>query len=408
MKRGLSIAAVALSGIISTSAQAQLSCDKSYGFQVAVNGNQGSLICDSKSTSFIDALKNFSTSNINYTDTSVANVLGRFSDVNINLSYLDSSTRLNYNFVEIGEHGSFTGATRKESQRMLEDYIKKNGIIGKIMNYQAQHSATSPITGAGGMIPMMMSADFNASFSASPTAVSAPASSGAGNNNLLGVGLSYGSYNVSNSADKVSTASIPLSYTIRNDIDPRRQLSFSMPITVVEVGSAKTVHSGLGVAYRLPLSDYWTITPSARYSAVASADRATVATLYSASIASNYVIPMSGFDIAIGNMLGYYQTGKFSAGDYSFDPSIKSMAMRNGVMLSQPVNLGKKMTIEYSLIDTRYFGGDKPFLDNFQELGITIGTNKSAQDARSFVRGGLTLMRGPGTQGFTANIGYWF
>ncbi len=408
MKRGLAVFTIAASSLVAASAHAQLSCDKSYGFQVAVNGNQGSLICDSKSTSFIDALKNFSTSNINYTETSVASVLSRFSDVNIKLNYLDSSTRLNFDFVELGDKGSFTGATRKESQRMLEDYIKKNGIIGKIMSYQAQHSATSPITGVGGMIPMMMTADFNASFTASPTAVAAAATSAGSNNNLIGVGLSYGSYNVSNSGDKVTTASIPLSYTIRNDIDPRRQLSFSMPITVVEVGSAKTVHSGLGVSYRLPVNDNWTITPSARYSAVASADRATVATLYSASVASNYVIPMSGFDIAIGNMLGYYQTGKFSAGDYSFDPAIKSMAMRNGVMLSQPVNFGKKMTVEYSLIDTRYFGGDKPFLDNFQEFGITIGTNKSAQDARSFVRGGVTFMRGPNTQGFTANIGYWF
>jgi hypothetical protein len=66
------------------------------------------------------------------------------------------------------------------------------------------------------------------------------------------------------------------------------------------------------------------------------------------------------------------------------------------------------MTIEYSLIDTRYVGGDKPFLDVFQEFGITLGTNKSAYDARSFLRGGLTYMHASGASGFTANIGYWF
>ena len=93
---------------------------------------------------------------------------------------------------------------------------------------------------------------------------------------------------------------------------------------------------------------------------------------------------------------------------FLLNPDIKYVATRNGIMLSQPVNLGKKMSIEYSLIDTRYLGSDKPYVDNTQEFGITIGTNKSAQDARSFIRGGLSYMRGPGTHGFMANFGYWF
>lgn len=397
------IAAVAC--ISSGAAHAQLNCQKSYAFQLTVNGSQGQTLCDSSATRFIDSLQNFTSVNSNYTDTSTATVLGRFSDVSINLSYLNTSTTLNYNFVELGDAGSFTGGSRKESQQMLEDYIKKTGIIGRIMNYQAQHSATSPISGAGGMIPMTIAADFNNSMTNSPTGIGG--TSGGSSNNLIGVGISYGSYNIDNSSDKVTTTSIPISYTVRNDIDPRRQLTLSLPVTLVQVGDAKTVHTGLGIAYRLPVTDNWTLTPGARYSAVASVDRATVATLYSGSLTSTYVIPLSGFDVAIGNMLGYYQTGKFSAGDYSFSPDIKYVAMRNGVMLSQPVNLGQKMSVEYSLIDTRYLG-DKPFLDNFQEIGVTLGTSKTALDARSFVRGGLTYMHGPSTRGLTANIGYWF
>ena len=291
---------------------------------------------------------------------------------------------------------------------MFENYIKKNNIIGRIMEYQAKNSATSPIAGVGGLIPSNIAADFDSAFTNTASAITGPASSGASNNNLVGVGVNYASYSVDNSSDKVKTASIPLSYTIRNGMDPRRQLQFSMPITVIEIGNAKTVHTGLGVAYRLPITDNWTLSPSARYSAVASKDRATVASVYSAALSSTYVFQMSGFDVAIGNMLGYYATGKLSSGDYSFNPDIKYVATRNGIMLSQPVNLGKKMSIEYSLIDTRYLGSDKPYVDNTQEFGITIGTNKSAQDARSFIRGGLSYMRGPGTHGFMANFGYWF
>lgn len=404
----------AIVGLVSGSVLAATNCDKSYAFRADVPGSAGQTpsstgqtLCDSKATAFVDALKNFNSSNLNYTDTSAALVNGRFSDVNVVMSYAANSTRLNYNFVELGDSGSFQGATRKESQKLLEDYLKKNGIIGKIMSYQAKNSPTSPISGTGGLIPMTISADFNASFTNSPTAGAGPNTSGAASNNLIGANVVFGSYNIDNTSDRVTVISAPLSYTIRNDIDPRRQLSFSLPVTLVKTGNAQTAQTGLGMSYRLPLNDNWTITPAGRYSLVASEDRATLATLYSASVTSVYVIPLSSFDISIGNMLGYYKTGKFSSGDYSFNPEITSTAMRNGVMLSQPVNFGKKMTVEYSLVDTRFFG-DKPFTDNLQEVGIAIGTNKGALDARSFLRAGLNYMRGPGTKGISANVGYWF
>lgn len=394
--------------LFATGASAQISCDKSYALRVDVGTSVGQTICDSTTFAFIDSLQSLSTSNVSYTNTSAAAIYGKFNDVNMTFSYAANSTTLNYSFVELGLTGSFTGTTRDQSQDQFEDFIKKNGVIGQVMNYQALHSLTSPITGVGGLIPTTIASDFNASFNSSPTAVAGPNTQGSSSNNLIGVGLGYGSYSVDGTSDRVSTTNIPVSYTIRNEIDPRRQLSFHLPITLVEIGTSKTVHTGLGMSYRFPVSDNWTLVPAGKYSAVASADRATVSTLYSASIASNYVIPLSGFDVAIGNMLGYYKTGKFNAGDYSFNPDIANVAMRNGVMLSHAVELGKKMTMEYSLIDTRYISGDKPYLDEFQEIGITIGTNKGASDARSFLRGGLSYFHGTGTNGFNANIGYWF
>lgn len=393
---------VGMIGAISANA-----CDKSYAFRVDVSGSAGKTICDSKATTFVDSLQNFNFSNLGYTDTSAAVADGRFSDVNIRLSYSQNSRTLSYNFVELGDSGSFTGATRNESQKLLEDYIKKHGIIGKIMKYQAQHSASSPITGAGGLIPMTIAGDFNAAFSNSPDAGAGPKVQGAASNNLIGANVLLGSYNVDGSSDRITYASLPLSYTIRNGMDPRSQLTFSLPITVVKTGDAQTAQTGLGLSYRIPLTDRWSVTPAGKYSVVASVDRATVSTLYSASLSSVYVIPMSSFDVAIGNMVGYYKTGKFASGDYSFNPDITNVATRNGVMVSHPVQLGRKMTMEYTLVDTRYFG-DKPFLDAYQELGVSIGTNKSALDARSFFRGGIQYMRGQSVTGIQANIGFWF
>lgn len=402
------ISTALMTGLSSTLAFADIACDKSYGLQVNVNGLPGVVTCDSSSTSFINNINNFERSNLNYTETSAASAFGRFNDVDVALGFAANSTTLVYSFPQIGNSGSFTGSTRKESQKQFEDYVKTSGIIGQIINYQAQHSPTSPLTGVGGLVPMTIASDFNANFSDSPTAIAGPSAAGSSNNNLLGAQLNYASFNVSNTSDQLKTTTIPLSYTIRNDIDPRRQLIFNVPLTYVEVGTAKTIQAGLGVSYRFPLTDQWTLTPSAGYAAVGSQDRAALASLYSASLTSAYVIPFDGFDVSIGNMLGYYATGKFTSSSFSYNPDLNYLATRNGVMLSHPVNWGSKMSIQYSLIGTNYLGSEKPYVDNFQEIGVTLGTNKSALDARSYVRGGLTYIQGPSIRGFKANIGYWF
>ncbi len=181
-----------------------------------------------------------------------------------------------------------------------------------------------------------------------------------------------------------------------------------MPITVVSVGDAKTYHGGLGAAYRIPMSDRWTITPGARYSATVSKDQASIAGLFSGSVASTYVFEQDAFDITVGNMIGYYATQKFTAGDYSFNPGIKNTVLRNGVMLTQPVMaLGQAMSVEYSIIDTRYLGTDV-FMDNTQEVGVTLGTSKRATSARSYLRAGMSYTHGPSISGFTLKLGYWF
>lgn len=385
-----------------------LSCDKSYGFRADVGADIGTTLCASKADSFLDSVKDFGISNSSYTPTSAASVLGKFNDVNITLSYAANQTSLNYTFEQLHISGVSPGATRDQAEQAFVDYIKKSNIIGLLMNYEAKNSATSPIAGVGGLIPVAGATDFSNSFDTMSKVAAAGAQATASSNNLIGASLSYGSYNVSGSADKISTTSIPLSYTIRNDIDPRRQLVISLPLTKVSVGDADSYHGGLGLAYRWPMTDNWTLTPSGKYSVVGSKDRATVSTVMSANLMSTYAIPMDSYHVAIGNMVGLYKTGKFSSGDYSFDPDVKLTMARNGVMLSHtPALLGGKMAAEYSLIDTRYIG-NKPFVSNTQEIGITVGTNKNAGNARSYTRAGLSYVRGKDTRGFTVNLGYWF
>lgn len=337
---------------------------------------------------------------------------GSFNSLLTQLTFQPSSAQLNFAIPGLGINQNFNGTTRDESLEQLKDYLKNNNVIGKIMNYQAKNSPFSPITGEGGLIPTALAADFGSSITDVATNVAAPAaqakeaSQNGKTSNLAGVGLSYSSTKVNSTT--VKTLNVPLSYTFRNDIDPRRQLVLQLPINYTDVGGAKSVHAGFGVAYRFPMNDNWTLTPNVKYSVVGSDDLASVSGLYSATIGSAYIIPLKGFDLAIGNMLGVYKTGKFTSGDYSFNPDITTTGMRNGIMLLQPVTIkGTKMSLEYSLIDTRYFG-DKPFADNSQEIGITLGTNKSAFSARSFLRAGLGYVNSKNGDTWKINFGYWF
>lgn len=416
--------------VVAMSVAAALPASNAYASGCVVQNNNFALsltvssVCSSASSStaqaFFDKLSTSGLQSLgrnNYTGTQIAEIDANFNSLIMSLSFPNAGStgtgaQLNLNIPGLSVSKTFIGADRDASKQLFTDYLKKNDIIGQIMKYQAANSPTSPIAGAGGMLPNAVSGDFNQSFTDTATKIAAPASVASAASqanvtpNLIGIALSFGSLTSLNNKTKVTT--LPLSYTLRNDIDPRRQLILSLPLTQIDTNGAKSYGGSLGAAYRFPMNDNWTLTPSGKVSGVGSVDMATLAGMYSLSLTSTYIWELDDYAVSMGNMLGYNRTMKFKSGDYSFDPGISSTALRNGVMLSQPVSWGgKELSMEYSATDTRY-SGTKLYIDNTQEFGITVGTNKSAFSSRSFLRGGLTYLHGKDTKGYTANFGYWF
>lgn len=348
-----------------------------------------------------------------YSPSSPAQALARFNGVQLSLVFPDDGGTVQFEVPELGYSRTYTGLSRDENIDLLIDELKRGDILGRIMARQAQVSPTSPITGVGGLIPLAIASDFDQNFGDFATQIAAsPADAQAGGADLAGAALVLGSF-TSDGPDgmrnRVKVATLPLSYTFRNDIDPRRQLTFSIPLSQVDVNGARTWAGGLGMAYRFPINDQWTLVPSGRLSAVGSVDLATVSGVYTLGLTSVYLWDLGRFTVAMGNMLSYNATLKFRSSDYAFDPNVSNTAMRNGVLVSQPVLWdGRKLSVEYSFVDTRFIGGVKPYVKQYQEVGVTVGTNKNAYAARSFVRGGITLTWGKGTKGATAKIGYWF
>lgn len=126
MHRKIPHSVLMMSVMLSSSAYAQLSCESSYGVITRVDGVLGQAMCQNQSQIFIDLVKNLEKTNPAYTRTSAAEVQGRFNDVDMTLHYAAHSNTLTFTSPELNiANQTFTGSTRKESQRMFTDWLKK-------------------------------------------------------------------------------------------------------------------------------------------------------------------------------------------------------------------------------------------------------------------------------------------
>lgn len=342
-----------------------------------------------------------------YTGVEAASVSINYRGLPMIASYATyGSTLLSFNVPALGISQTFNGTTRDASEDLLADYFKNNvdNILGRLSKELAKNSPIDPIAGnPNSLMSQLVMQDFNNSFSSFATNIKG---TGEKSSNLIGIGFGMGQYRQGGITSRSYT--VPISYTFRNDLDPRRQIALNMPITLVDTEGSKSYYIGLGGSYRLPVNDEWALTPAVNLALAGSADLGTLAAVASLSLTSSYLIQLPKFDLAIGNMVGQYTAVKVATGNYSYDPGISNTVLRNGVMLSHPIAVGgQKMSLEYSLVDTLFFG-DALYVEHFDEIGISLGTNKSAASSRSYFKSGLSYLHSSKSKGISVNLGFWF
>ena len=349
--------------------------------------------------------------NANYSATGSAVIRAGYRGLPIVLSSTNNSTAVSLNIPSIGLAKTFSSKTnRDDNTKDLFDYLKSTGedVLNQLQQKLAEKSPIDPIAGnPASMQTRMVMDDFDRSFTQFASNIKASSADQSSAPGLIGPGLSLGT--VSSGGISTNSTTLPLSYTIRNDLDPRKQWSFHLPLTTSDTAGGKSYGGSLGVAYRFPVNDEWALMPSVSYGITGSADLGAAAAMLAASVTSQYMMRMDGYDLAFGNMIGMYQSSKLSAGDYAVDPKINNTVFRNGVMASFPTDaFGTRAAIEVSFILTN-FTGTALYSNQYQELGVTLGTNKSANAARTYYRAGLTYLSGEnGITGARLNFGYWF
>lgn len=349
--------------------------------------------------------------NSSYTPTGGAVIRAGYRGLPIVLSSANNSTAVTLDIQSIGLSQTFSAqSNRDDNTKDLFEYLKSSGasILNELQKKLAETSPIDPIAGNPSSMQSRMAADdFDRGFTQFASNIKGDPDAEQSSSSLIGAGLSLGNMQVGGLS--TTTASIPLSYTLRNDLDPRKQLTFYAPISSNNAAGAQSAGITLGVAYRFPVNDEWALMPSVSYGVTGSADLGAAAAMTALSVTSQYTVRLENFDLAIGNMVGSYQTSKVSAGDYSIDPKISNTVFRNGVLASFPtLAFGRKMAFEVSLVLTNYTGSAL-YSNRYQEVGVALGTNKGANSARSYVRAGATFLSGEnGITGARLNLGYWF
>lgn len=306
----------------------------------------------------------------------------------------------------------FSGATRDESRDALEEYLKSNqsDLLTRMLQQLAATTATDPVAGnPNSLLATMGAADFAMGVDfASGGGSLQEAANFSNSGNSLGLGLRFGRYSASgNNQDVIH---IPLSYTYRFESDPQRQLLFELPLSYSNTEGSRAYGASLGIGYRHPFNDSWSLTPALRAGGVGSEDLGAGAIVYSGSLTSNYNIFWDDVKISIGNMAGFYKTTGINTGGFNLDYDLSNWMFKNGLGFERPAKyiiFGAPTSWQFSVAHT-FFAGDDLYVDSYVDFAFSFGTH-ATESVWDRLRLGATYTVGNNSfKGFQINLGYMF
>ena len=333
-------------------------------------------------------------------------------DINIAFPNLNSNV-LTYSIPEIGLSGQFDGFDRDDSLEQLGDYLLENSgdILRRIQRALVRSSPNDPTAGNPNSLQSMMIAG---DFSAAGFDTGANALPGGNTENRVFIGITAGTFKAQ--GVKGETLSVPLSYTIRYDDDPRYQLQFAMPISYLNQGGAKTGSIGFGTGFQFPLTpvdakNQWYLTPRVSVGGVGSADAGAASILGNASVTSRYNITTSSLgNIIIANLIGYNFSIPFKVGDVKGDYGIKNLIFKNGLLYEKPLDFSlfgsKGVSVQASYALTNFTGTDL-YMNNIHEVTLSIGAVNDGL-VGSLMRLGVNGTFGRDFKRYSLSFGYSF
>jgi hypothetical protein len=313
-------------------------------------------------------------------------------------------TRLVFSVPVLGIEEEFVGATRDDSNNLFEDYIEQEG--DEILEALLRFWPVDPLAGNPSSLQSdMIQGDFDAGTS--------PGLDSLGKGGNFGVGLRFGRYSLDTFNSDVYT--LPLSYVYV--FDNNDKLILRLPIAYSDTEGASSYRITLGASFRKNIFRRWSLTPSLSYGAVGSSDLGSYGQIISGSLTSDFILYASDrMQVSMGNMGAVTKTLPLRYNDYDLDIDYTNQVLRNGFFFSFPMRRklsGMQISTDVFVVDTR-FSGDELFVDNYQEIGITLGPARSADKLNPHVANnpigiGLKYTHAPqDVSAFEVTFGYRF
>ena len=276
------------------------------------------------------------------------------------------------------------------------------------LKLQVANTPIDPVAGnPTSLQTTMASASFQSGSTVGPSARTGGArASGTLGYSHLGVSLQNGRYSGPGYSANITT--LPLSYSLPFD-DPRWALQLDAPLTFATVNGQSVMSGSIGVGLRMPVFDNWTLTPELRIGMTRNRALGVNATLFAASITSNYQLDLrGGFGVVFGNSLTYSKS--LSTNGVNYD--LENVINKNGIEVSGPVDFqlyGLPTNWQFSVVHSKIYG-TPTYIDEWVDISASLGTIGSKNGVTwDSVRVGLTYTRANrGIQGINLNFGYEF
>lgn len=290
---------------------------------------------------------------------------------------------------------TFNGATRDESRRLFEDWLRGQGSseVNRVLRLAAATTSIDPVAGnPNAAMNQFVAADFG-------RAVETAVGGGSG----FGLGVRFGSF--SSAGYNTRSISLPINQTF--ELSPNDTIELDFPLTWTDTEGARSYAGNIGVMYRRRVFDWWTLQPSFRVGGVGSIDLGGGSGVYSAALNSTmrFELP-ADFRFVLANGITYVSTFPVSVGSYSIDYDLKNIVYRNGVVLSRDLGVqlaGRPLVGSVFAVDTR-FTGDDVYIRNYQEFGAFAQLGRDSP-----ARLGFTFLTGDrGVRGFWLSTGVQF
>jgi hypothetical protein len=302
-----------------------------------------------------------------YTDTSPATAAFDLRGLKATITYPGAGTALVLRIPAAGIDRTFTGATRDEAQDALSDYFKGQGAqdVTKILQAAVRETGIDPVAGnPDSLMSLMGAADFTRGTDALGR------SGGQGSPNQFGFSVDGGLGKAPGDFDQGRVTGT-LSYRM-NFEDTDAAVLVDLPVNWIRTGDSDSLSGSLGVGVRLPVTDWWSLTPGIRAGVAGSIDLGAAAIVYAGSLTSDIRWDWNGWKFGLGNMAGVYRATGVSVGDYDVDYDLTNVLLRNGLSVSRDLTDGPNpIQATASFVDSHYLGDDL-FVEHFDEVSLSL------------------------------------